>query len=172
MSIDDSLFLRVTAQSKSGQTVTKDLGSFPRFVRFKGSQRFGQRDPKEGGDDWLKPSVRSALNLIKNVQFNDFSNMNGGNFLGHASHKNGNDADGYFTGYEKRDKAAANRMIELLNDPNLNGKIQFVFVTFERDENDEFWQAIKDKKLSDGRLARDVIRKESNHTGHFHWRFH
>jgi hypothetical protein len=98
--------------------------------------------------------------------------MNGGTFPPHTSHQTGVDIDGFFDGYDARDKKAAEKMLALLN---LYGKkIARVFVTFNNkdvpDNKDPFWVAIKDVTLLDGRRARDVITREPDHTGHFHWR--
>jgi len=76
--------------------------------------------------------------------------------------------------------ASAQTMIGYLNDRNHGPRILLVGVTF-RDAagtvtHSEFWNAINknqdgtDVTLSDGRLARNVIRHWAGHADHFHWR--
>jgi murein endopeptidase len=93
--------------------------------------------------------------------------MNGGPFTPHGSHTCGIDVDGYFTGYEKLDAAAATTIIGHLNATN-GSQIKKVFVAYTA--NDAFGKAIQGVTLKDGRAATSVIRPDADHTGHFHWR--
>lgn len=163
--------LRVKATSSSGQQVM--LGASPRqkLVRFTGTQRYGQRDENRGGDDWVKPSVRTVIEHYSDVTWNDASNMNGGSFEpDHDSHRTGNDADGWFTGYNERNAATAATIINHLNNPNYGSRIKLVFVTYDQVNGNPFWEAIRNVTLNDGRKAANIIRPASNHTTHFHWR--
>jgi len=143
--------LRVKAKSSSGQQVM--LGAAPRqkLVRFTGTQRYGQRDENQGGDDWVKPSVKTVIEHFSDVTWGDASNMNGGSFPPHSSHRTGIDADGWFTGYNERNAAIAATIINYLNDPNYGSRIRLVFVTYDRVNGNPFWEAIRNVTLNDGR---------------------
>jgi hypothetical protein len=168
---DGTLSLRFRATSKNGQEVTEDAGSVQLLVRYRKNNRYPPRDEAQGGDDWARPSLRDLAGHYSGLSWGDFSNMNGGYFSPHGSHTNGIDVDGYFAGYEKRDAAVAAKIIEQLNDPTYGPQITMVFVAFEKKgSNTDFWDAIKDKILTGNRKARDYIRPEKHHTGHFHWR--
>ncbi len=165
-----SVNLRVRATSANGGEVIKEFGSAEILRRYIGTNRYGGRDENVGGDDWAKPSVINVIDHFSNLTFGDFSNMNGGSFLpDHTSHKAGNNVDGWFNGYNARDAATAQTMINLLNDPTFGSRIQTVGVTFQQVNTDTFWTAIQNVTLNDGRLARNVIRPWAGHTTHFHW---
>lgn len=172
--IDDStngtVELRVKAQSTKGETATKTIGSVQILARYTGNNRYGGRDAAQGGDDWVKPSVKTVTEAFGAINWGDFSNMNGGRFAPHASHNTGNDVDGHFAGYNARDAATANTMIGFLNDPTYGSQITLVFVTYARTPTDPFWNAIMNVTLADGRAARDVIQPVGGHGTHFHWR--
>jgi len=170
-SSDGTLSLRARAKSANGEEVTKDAaGSVQLLVRFTGTNRYGQRDEAVGGDDWAKPSLKEIADHFSGVTYNDFSNMNGGPFAPHGSHRTGNDVDGWFSGYNARNAATAATIISQLNDDTHGSRIIIVFVAFERTATNVFWNAIKDVTLDDGRRARDVILPDAGHTTHFHWR--
>lgn len=166
---DGTLTLRARAKSQKGEEVTKDAGSVQLLVRFTGGSRYGGRDAARGGDDWVKPSMREIVDHF-GLTYGDFSNMNGGNFPPHSSHRNGNDVDGWFSGYNARNAATATQVIAHLNDTTHGSRISMVFVTFDRVATNTFWNAIKDVNLDNGRRARDVILPVAGHTTHFHWR--
>ena len=99
------------------------------------------------------------------MQWNDFSNMNGGHFAPHAEHTTGNSVDGYFDGYEKRDAKVAQTLIDCLNDATYGSRIEKVFVAF----TPAFEAAIKDVTLKNGQKAAGFFHDNSDHDGHFHF---
>lgn len=162
--------LRVRATSANGGEVIRDFGPVQLLGRYIGTNRYGQRDNNVGGDDWARPSVIEVINHFGNqITLGDFSNMNGGTFPPHGTHNDGTSVDGWFNGYNARDAATAQTMINLLNDPTYGSRIQTVGVTFQQVNTNSFWNAIKNVTLNDGRRARDVIRPWAGHTTHFHW---
>jgi hypothetical protein len=167
--------LRVRAVAESGATATRDVGAVPKLVRYAGTNRYGGRNESEGGDDWAKPGVKIAIDHFSTTYasdgllWGDFSNMNGGNLSPHATHKTGNDIDGFFTGFSSRNAATAAKFITYLNDTSYGSQIAKILVTFSQTAGDPFWMAIKDVVLDDGRRARDVIRPAASHDTHFHW---
>jgi hypothetical protein len=167
--------LRVRAVAESGATVTREAGAVPKLVRFEGTGRYGGRNASEGGDDWAKPGVKIAIDHFSSsyasdgLLWGDFSNMNGGALSPHATHKTGNDIDGFFTGYSSRNAATAAKFITYLNDTAYGSQISMILVTFSQTAGDAFWTAIEDVVLDDGRRARDVIRPAASHDTHFHW---
>lgn len=160
--------LRARVTSAAGDEVTFDLGAVPVLALYDGNVRYGGRDAELGGDDWLIPSVASVLSDA-GITVGDISNMNGGPFAPHASHRQGVDADGHFEGYNNRDADVAATMLGHLN-ATYGPRIQVVFVTYAQEPDDPFWTAIRNVELDDGRRARDVIRPLGGHTTHFHWR--
>lgn len=164
-----TLSLRARARSQSWEEVTYDLGAVQILRRFNSTDRYGGRDEAEGGDDWAKPSVAGFVESRTGVLWGDFSNMNAGRFIGHASHRTGNDADGWFSGYNALDAGTAATIIGHLNQPNAS-RITMVFVTYQAQAGNAFYDAIQNVTLNDGRLATDVIRPVAHHTTHFHWR--
>jgi hypothetical protein len=176
-SVDSTLTLTLRARSAAGEEVVAEIKSLPLLVRYTGTNRYPAvgRDEDLGGDDWARPSLRDLANHYSSTMtgglWGDFSNMNGGNFYPpHHSHAKGIDADGYFTGYNARDKTVAETMIKLLNDATYGSQITQVWVAYEKVPTNTFWTAIKDVTLADGRAASGVILKEASHTTHFHWR--
>lgn len=163
--------LRVRARSATGRIATREFSrGISKLVRYTNRNRYGQRDPNAGGDDWVKPSVKPAVEHFVNRTWGDFSNMNGGRFRPHTTHRTGNDIDGHFDGYNARNAVTAQRIIANLNDDTFGSRISIVYVTFRAVDNDPFWLAIKDVQLDDGRIANDVIRPIGGHTTHFHYR--
>ena len=162
--------LQVEAMSTRGDMATKDY-TVPVGVllRYTPANRYGPRDEIEGGDDWVRRSVREFLARYANdITVGDISNMNGGPFPPHVSHRNGIDVDGWYPGYNTRDANAAAIMLSLLNRPD-GRRVSIVFVAYDQAPGDTFWEAIEDITLNDGRPATAVIRPLSGHTGHFHW---
>jgi hypothetical protein len=155
--------LRVHARS-ADETADRDFGALQALKRYAGSNRFGERDDARGGDDWVRPSVKSFLEGVSGVIWNDMSNMHGGDFTpDHKSHRHGLSADGHFANYNKRDATTAKTIIAQLN--NAGTRVTTVYVTF----TPEFSKAIQGVKLNDGRLATSVIRNLNGHKTHFHW---
>ena len=159
-----SLTLRVRARSSSGEVADRDFGSVTKLVRFMGANRYGGRDAEVGGDDWAKPTVAIFAAGTAHT-WGDFSNMNGGPFPPHGTHRTGNSADGWFPGYNDRNAATAATIIGHLNTHGT--RIRTVYVTFA--EGSPFANAIANVNLQDGRQATDVIRNVGGHTTHFHW---
>lgn len=164
-----TLSLRARARAQSGEETTHDLGTVQILRRFNSADRYGGRDEAEGGDDWAKPSVAGFVESWSGMLWGDFSNMNGGRFIGHASHRTGNDADGWFSGYNALDANTAATIIGHLNQANAS-RITSVFVTYQAQAGNAFYDAIQNVTLNDGRRATDVIRPVAHHTTHFHWR--
>jgi hypothetical protein len=169
---DGTLTLRASAKSTKGEEATKTFETpIHLLVRYTANNRYGPRNGNQGGDDWVKPGLKAIVEHYEGITLSDFSNMNGGNnYPPHSSHRCGNDVDGRFEGYSARDAATAATIIGQLNDSPFGSGILMVFVTYEKKDTNLFWTAIKDVELDDGRRARDVIRDESGHGNHFHWR--
>lgn len=158
------LTLRVKAKSSSGETAEKDFTPATKLVQYTGANRYGGRDVEVGGDDWALPTVRSFI-AGAGLTWGDFSNMNGGAFPPHSSHRLGTSADGWFSGYNNRNAATATSIIGQLN--THGRRIRTVYVTFA--PQSEFALAIAGVTLNDGRAASDVIVNYGGHTTHFHW---
>ncbi|XOZ34584.1 carboxypeptidase-like regulatory domain-containing protein [Halomonadaceae bacterium KBTZ08] len=167
VSQNGTLTLRARATSVNGETTTRDLGSVVLLANFDGGNRYPSRDPGVGGDSWAQPNLLGIVNNLPGTFWNDFSNMNGGPFPPHSTHRGGQDADGWFRSYNARDAGTAQRLIELLNTSS-GSDITSVLVTYQRSPNGPFWQAIKDVTLDDGREAKNVILRASGHATHFH----
>lgn len=159
-----TLTLRAKARSSGGETAEKDFGPVTKLVRFTGGARYGGRDGAVGGDDWAKPGVVSLIDGA-GLTWGDFSNMNGGPFAPHQSHRTGNSADGWFDGYNARD---ANTAATIIGHLNTHGqRITSLYVTFA--PGSSFANAIANVTLDDDRAATSVIRNVAGHTTHFHW---
>lgn len=173
-----SLLLRVVAKTDQGDEAEADLAVVPKLVRYDSSNRFGGRDANQGGDDWVKPSVRAVLRGFAGVHWGDMSNMNGGRFAPHSSHQSGNDADGWCPAYAAlafpgsagaRDRIAAESLIAYINSPGAGRRIQNLFVS-DAPGHPGFWRAVRNTTLADGRPAQAVITRLTNHRTHFHVR--
>ncbi|TIL87507.1 MAG: hypothetical protein E5Y73_25190 [Mesorhizobium sp.] len=164
---DGTVSLRVKATAASGDEATKDYGAVQVLDLYTGASRYGlDRDADEGGDAWGLPSTIDLIEHFDDrITVNDVSNMNGGKFPPHITHRDGTHLDGRYAGYEARDAAAAHTMINLLNDKPYGKHIHTVWVTY----NAPFFDAINGVTLDDGRLATNVIDPEPGHTDHFHW---
>lgn len=162
------LSLRVKVRTDSAEEATKDSGNVTILKRYTGTDRYGQRDINEGGDDWAIPGVADFIDGLTGYQWGDFSNMNAGAFAPHSSHRTGVDVDGWFNGYNARDANAANIIVDEIN--NSNGRINLVFVTYAANVSDAFYAAIQNVILNDGRAATSVIRPARGHRTHFHYR--
>jgi hypothetical protein len=188
---DGTVTLRVTARSLRGETSTFDCGPVEKLVLFGSpydeSRRYGGRDITDAigvtpafpcfGDDWAKPSAAAAtrhFSAAYGVRWNDFSNMNGGRFPPHGSHREGADVDGVFGGYDPigNPTATADGLIALLNDPSYGRRVGLILVTFDNVPGDAFRERVRSTVLADGRQASSVIRWiEKGHRDHFHLRF-
>lgn len=169
--VNGSLGLRVRVATAGGEEAVYEAGNVTILRQFAGGNRYPHvgRDEDMGGDDWAKPSVASYIEgLGEDYLWNDFSNMNGGPFPPHATHQTGNDVDGWFYGYNARDAAAAQRLIDEVNASQ--GRVTVVYVTFSRDPTDSFYATIENVNLNDGRRAVDVFRPVAGHRTHFHFR--
>ena len=54
---DEPVELRLIVGAHAA-SIEKNLGNKPRLVRYKRSNRYGGRDEAQGGDDWVRPTVR------------------------------------------------------------------------------------------------------------------
>jgi hypothetical protein len=173
----------------------KVFGSVPKLVRYTRANRYpaGARDENKGGDDWALPTVREHADGLRNVihgtLWGDFSNMNGGPFPPHNSHREGTDVDGDYAGYDARTAAVATQMLSLLRNPTHGRSIRSIFVSFnatgdpplkceggaQDTDHSAFWDAIRGETVpapgGGTRLATSVIRPVASHCRHFHIRF-
>jgi len=170
-STDGALSLKLVATADDGSTAEKDMGSVQLLDQWKGTDRYGGRDEALGGDDWTTAVLRDVCDAV-DLKWGDFSNMNGGKFAPHSSHKDGHDVDGWYDGYNARDAAAATKMIELLNTTGVGNKVKIVYVTHTAAPGNAFYDTYKDVTLADGRAAKSVIRNYPDHATHFHWNVH
>ncbi len=169
---DGPLNLKLVATADDGSSVEKDMGQVPLLVRWTGADRYGGRDEHRGGDDWLTVAMRNVCDSV-NVSWGDFSNMNAGSFApDHRSHTSGLDGDGWYSGYNGRDAAAAAKMIALLNSPGVATHVEYVLVSHTPRSGNAFYDAYKDATLTDGRKVRDIIRNFTGHGTHFHWKIY
>jgi|GEM_PF-6405107 len=168
---DSTLAMRIRATTSTGAELTYDAGEVGKLVLYRGENRYEDRDEARGGDDWLTPSALAVLEYFGDaVVIGDISDMNGGPFPPHVTHQAGVDIDAWFWGYNELDAATAETLIGHLNDPVYGSWIELVYVTYEQNDSDPLWLAIRDVTLDDGRLARDVIQPYPDHDTHFHWR--
>jgi hypothetical protein len=168
---DATLTLRLRVTTASGAELVHDAGEVGKLVRYRGENRYEDRDDARGGDDWLTPSTLAVLEHFGDaIVVGDISDMNGGPFPPHETHQSGVDIDGWFWGYNELDAATAEILLGHLNDPVVGSRIELVYVTYEQVDSDPLWLAIRDVTLADGRAARDVIQPYPGHDTHFHWR--
>jgi hypothetical protein len=173
---NSTLMLKVVGKTKLHYEGEREFATVDLLVRFRGTNRFGNRDAGNctdanaknypcGGDDWVLPNVRTVLAHFTSISWGDMSNMNGGEFPPHDGHQRGTSADGHFGGYNDRDAAAASQIIKYLNDDTYGSRIRRVYVTF----TPAFRRAIEAVTLDDGRRATDVIKNAGDHATHFHF---
>lgn len=168
---NSALALRVRARASDGRETVADAGQVQQLVRYTRDNRYFIGEELQGGNDWVLPSVRAMLERFEGVQFGDISNLHGGSFPPHVSHQQGRDADVWFPGYNELDAAAATTLLAIIDNPAYVGRIELIFVAYERVDGDPFWSVLEGYVLSDGRPAGAVIQPEPEHTGHFHVRF-
>jgi hypothetical protein len=166
---DGTVSLQLSVVADNGDELLYDIGSVDVLGWFNGANRYGGRDAAVGGDGWALPSMISFAGNFGTHLLGDFSNMHGGPFAPHASHRTGNDFDGWFNGYNARNAATAQTLIDIFNGPH-GGDIERAFVTYTTAPTNTFWSTIENATLTDGRAARDVIRSVGGHTGHYHLR--
>ncbi|MBN8550002.1 MAG: hypothetical protein J0M12_11860 [Deltaproteobacteria bacterium] len=167
---DRGFSLVIQAKTAQGQTAHSSVGTVRQLVRYTGASRYDGRDETEGGDDWLLPSVREIVNQISAGRWGDFSNMNGGRFPPHSMHQTGRSADGWVEGYNALNADTAESLISLLNS-GLGSRIRFMYVRFNRNPGNAFYQAIAGRTLTNGRRVDRVILPDSEHDTHFHLEF-
>jgi hypothetical protein len=169
------LTLRVRAVLDDGREFTRDFkpDGIWKLIRYSGENRYltGDLFADRGGNEWVQPGVNTILTQWPDMQFGDFSDMNGGPFPPHVSHQRGLDADVYFAGYENLDSFAAETLLALIDGQPWLTRLDLLFVAYTPTDGDPFWDVIKNVTLSDGRPAAQVFYPEAEHTGHFHVRF-
>jgi len=167
------------------------------LVLYDGANRYEARNENEGGDGWVLPSLEPAATALGQVNpgtvWGDFSNMNGGAICPHMGHQGGFDVDGKSIDpnwYGARNAATANRLLDMLRDPNYGTRIRVVWVTFnppntaqanwrtceggagDNSAHGDFWNAIQNVRVpapgGGTRLATNVIRATKGHCRHFH----
>ena len=187
---DSTLLLRlfVKIKDKVGNVIEEIRSneiSVQLLVEYSRTNRYGQ--PPSGqddssflpsghpafGDNWVLPSVKQVLEQFDNskVFYNDFSDMNGGNFPPHRDHEYGNEVDvqlpekGPLT--NKRDEYLAREIIRQL-DSAVGQHISTAYLTLI--DAPKFKNAIAGVTLCDnGRPATKVIKQADRHEDHFHW---
>jgi hypothetical protein len=165
-----NLSLRLRIKSELAGEIIHDIGNVEILRKVEGISRYGDRDQSRGGDDWAKPSIAKLIeDNFSSLLWNDFSNMNGGDFTpDHITHRTGNEADGWFDGYNAMDASTATTMIDLIN--QAGSRIITVYMTYIDQPGNAFFDTINNVKLKDGRLVTNVIKKRPKHDTHFHWK--
>jgi hypothetical protein len=146
------------------------MRSLGKLVLYTADNRYFVGEEAQGGNSWVTPDAKTFAEQLPDVQYGDFSNLNGGYFPPHVSHQRGVDFDAWFEGYNNLDAGTAQGLLERLNHPGVIERVELVFVTYIRDASDPFWEAIRDMRLVDGRLASAVFYPEAEHDTHFHVR--
>jgi hypothetical protein len=176
-----SVQLRVQAKTTSGQSDTEEYKTLPYLAIYPPAyNRYSsKRDEVQGGDSWALPStVNFALNQ-PTWTFNDFSNMNGGLFIGtdgdkpHVEHQWGTDIDFRCPNFEHADVNLANTLIDFLRS-SAGSQTQYIYVTYSEVATPEFYNAIKDVTIPNlgNKLVTEIILNKANHKAgdHFHIR--
>lgn len=159
---DGEVSLRVAVTTRGGLRAAAGHGPVEVLVRYKGLLRIdpsGDPDPRDeslGGDDWIRPSARAVLDALPGIRVGDISKMHGGPFKQHRGHRRGQDVVARFDGLDARDAAAAQVLIGYLNIPVHGPRIGVIRVGFSG-RDDPFWAAVRAARLTDGRLASDVV---------------
>ena len=149
---------------------TPEMREIGKLVLYTAENRYFIGEEEQGGNSWVTPDAKAFIEQIPDITLGDFSNLNGGPFPPHVSHQEGKDADAWFYGYNERDAATAQGLLDRINHPGVIERIELVFVTYTREAGDPFWEAIQDVTLVDGRPAADVFQPETGHDTHFHLR--
>ncbi len=165
------LRVRVTAaDGREALYASSELNDIGKLVRYTADNRYFVGEEEQGGNSWVTPNVKTLAEQLPDVQYGDFSNMNGGFFPPHVSHQRGVDIDVWFFGYNDLDGAAAQFMLDLLNRPGIIERVELAFVAYAQTDGDPYWEVIRDVVLTDGRPAGDVFLPEPDHDTHFHLR--
>ncbi len=179
-SVNRNLALTIVARGRTNkgigglvETRYKIPGQVTMLSRLTDIKRYGQRDEKFGGDDWVVPSlipfVKQITNLVPGLEIGDISNMNAGSFQpDHATHNLGRDIDAWFPNYNPNSAASAKKILNILNKSTYAKKIEVIFAEYS--PGSAFEKAIQNVRLQDGRRATDVIRSVRPHKDHFHIR--
>jgi hypothetical protein len=203
------LTLRVKAITQRGGTTTKTYSykdpktgqvttNVQQLVLYDGANRYDKRNENEGGDGWVFPSLQAAAAALGQVNpvtnWGDFSNMNGGAICPHSTHQEGYDVDGNDVApngwYDARDAATANKILDMLREPNHGTRIKKVYVTYNKpgatnllnceggntdSDHSAFYNAIQNQMVpapgGGTRSATSVIRPVAQHCVHFHIQF-
>ncbi len=171
---DGNVEMRVRVRATDGREAvyeSADLLQVHKLVRYTAENRYFVGEEEQGGNSWVTPNVKALVEQFQDVEFGDFSNMNGGPFPPHVSHQRGVDVDTWFYGYNNLDGATAQGLLDLLNQPGVIERVELVYVAYTQTDGDLFWEAIRDVVLVDGRQAGEVFLPEPEHTTHFHLRF-
>jgi hypothetical protein len=132
------------------------------------------------------------------VAYNDFSNMNGGFYPDHQTHRDGIDTDTKWldppptNDWFNLTAASANRLVALFNS-SIGNQIDFVYVTMQPSPSNQFWNIVKNALAGGERLIPEAvvnatenstqplarrafarqgrIRYASGHSDHFHIRW-
>lgn len=171
-SADGYVSLRLKARTSDGREAVRgaDYRYIKKLVRYTADNRYFVGEEQQGGNGWVTPNVKALAEQLPDVQFGDFSNMNGGPFPPHFSHQLGVDIDVWFFGYNNLDAEAARFMLDLLNQPGVIERVDLLFAAYTQTDGDPFWEEIRDAILLDGRPAGEVFVPDAGHTGHFHLR--
>jgi Penicillin-insensitive murein endopeptidase len=171
---DGYVEMRVRVRATDGREAvyeSADLSQVQKLVRYTAENRYFIGEEDQGGNSWVTPNVKALVEQFQDVEFGDFSNMNGGPFPPHVSHQRGLDVDTWFYGYNNLDGTTAQGLLDLLNQPGIIERVELVYVAYTQTDGDLFWEAIRDVVLVDGRRAGEVFLPEPEHTTHFHLRF-
>lgn len=182
------LQLRIVLRTAGGEVAQKEIETSPgRLVAFRldeedASVRFGQREPALcmgtgtfcGGDGWLDPALKPVVEHFTaayGLQWNDFSNLNGGHYPIHAGHRDGWEADVRHPAYPPLDAAAAQLLVALANDSTFGSRIQHVYVPRGHQASAEFWAILDSAELKFVENRKRFFLKVEGTLGHFHLRF-
>jgi len=107
---EGKLTLRVRVVSDWDEAVSTGV-QLTKLVRYDDENRYLSRDESYGGDSWVRPSVKPALEHFakkfqrmtkKQLLYGDMANMHGGRFAPHLDHEDGLDADAAYDGYYRK----------------------------------------------------------------------
>jgi hypothetical protein len=109
---EGKLTLRVRVVSDWDEAVSSGV-QVTKLVSYTDDNRYLSRDDSYGGDSWVRPSVKPALEHFakkfkritkKQLLYGDMANMHGGRFAPHLDHEDGLDADAAYDGYYRKAK--------------------------------------------------------------------
>lgn len=200
---------RLRVETKAGKVIIQEIevpgrpGSLlPILVRYGRENRYPDinlnRDELLGGDDWAKRRVAIAIAGLAEASLrvgttgfrvNDFSNMNGGFFYPHQSHRHGLSVDCKVVGFPNREQAkkgarpgriAAQNLLALLRAARFEDieKIGKIYVSYRKADpatnfpGDEFYRTINGQ-IVHGRQATSLLVADvtGGHIDHFHIEF-